>query len=184
MAADGSTVNIPNSITLARIALAPLFVYLLLISPDPNSWQHWLATFVFVFAISTDGIDGAVARRTGKVTNLGKILDPIADKALLGSALLILSFLGEIDWWITILILAREAAVTLYRVVVVKNKVIAASASGKLKTILQGVAIGAVLAPFEVWVPIWSFVEEGLLFVALASTLISGIQFFLSATKK
>jgi CDP-diacylglycerol--glycerol-3-phosphate 3-phosphatidyltransferase len=177
-------VNLPNSITLARIALAPLFVYLLLISPGPNSWQHWLATFVFVFAISTDGIDGAVARRTGKVTNLGKILDPIADKALLGSALLTLSFLEEIDWWITILILVREIAVTLYRVIVVKNKVIAASASGKLKTILQGIAIGAVLAPFEVWVPIWSFVEEGLLFVALASTLISGIQFFLTATKK
>lgn len=176
--------NIPNSITLARIALAPVFVYLLLISPDPNSWQHWLATFVFVFAISTDGIDGAVARRTGKVTNLGKILDPIADKALLGSALLTLSFLGEIDWWITIFILAREIAVTLYRVIVVKNKVIAASASGKLKTILQGIAIGAVLAPFELWVPIWSFVEEGLLLTALASTLISGVQFFISATKK
>lgn len=176
--------NIPNSITVARIALVPIFVYLLLIAPGPNSWQHWLASAVFVFAISTDGIDGAIARRTGKVTNLGKILDPIADKALLGGALLTLSFLGEIDWWITILILAREIAVTLYRVLVVKNKVIAASGSGKLKTILQGVAIGAVLAPFEIWVPIWSFVEEGLLFVALASTLISGIQFFIAVTKK
>jgi CDP-diacylglycerol--glycerol-3-phosphate 3-phosphatidyltransferase len=177
-------VNLPNSITIARIGLAPLFVYLLLISPEPNSWQHWLATFVFIFAISTDGIDGAVARKTGKVTNLGKILDPIADKALLGSALVTLSFLGEIDWWITILILVRELAVTLYRVMVSKNKVIAATGPGKLKTILQGVAIGAVLAPFEVWVPVWSFVEEGLLFIALASTLISGIQFFLAASKK
>jgi CDP-diacylglycerol--glycerol-3-phosphate 3-phosphatidyltransferase len=184
VAADGQTVNIPNSITAARIALAPLFVYLLLISPDPNSWQHWLATFVFVFAISTDGIDGAVARRTGKVTNLGKILDPIADKALLGSALVTLSFLGEINWWITFLILAREIAVTLYRVIVIKNKVIAAAGSGKLKTVLQGVAIGAVLAPFEVWVPIWSFVEEGLMLAALASTLISGIQFFVAANRK
>ena len=184
MAADGPAVNLPNSITIARIGLAPLFVYLLLISPEPNSWQHWLATFVFIFAISTDGIDGAVARKTGKVTNLGKILDPIADKALLGSALVTLSFLGEIDWWITILILVRELAVTLYRVMVSKNKVIAATGPGKLKTILQGVAIGAVLAPFEVWVPVWSFVEEGLLFIALASTLISGIQFFLAASKK
>lgn len=184
MAADGPAVNLPNSITIARIGLAPLFVYLLLISPEPNSWQHWLATFVFIFAISTDGIDGAVARRTGKVTNLGKILDPIADKALLGSALVTLSFLGEIDWWITILILVREIAVTLYRVIVSKNRVIAATGSGKLKTILQGVAIGAVLAPFEVWVSAWSFVEEGLLFIALASTLISGIQFFLAASKK
>ena len=176
--------NIPNAITIARIALAPLVVYLLLVSPDPNSWQHWLATVVFIFAISTDGIDGAVARRTGKVTNLGKILDPIADKALLGGALVTLSFLGEIDWWITIAILVREVAVTLYRVVVVKNKVIAATSAGKLKTILQGVAIGAVLAPFEVWVPAWSFVEQGLLFVALASTIISGVQFFVAANKK
>jgi CDP-diacylglycerol--glycerol-3-phosphate 3-phosphatidyltransferase len=177
-------VNVPNSITIVRILLAPVFVYLLLVSPDPNSWQHWLATFVFVLAISTDGIDGAVARRTGKVTNLGKILDPIADKALLGSSLVTLSYLGEIDWWITIAILAREFAVTLYRVIVVKNKVIPASRSGKVKTILQGIAIGAVLAPFEIWVQAWSFVEQGLLFLALGSTLISGFQFFVAASKK
>lgn len=183
MAVDGQTVNLPNSITIARIALAPLFVYLLLISPDANSWQHWLATFVFVLAISTDGVDGAVARRTDKVTNLGKILDPIADKALLGSALLTLSYLGEIDWWITILILAREVAVTIYRAIVVKKNVIPATLAGKLKTILQGVAIGAVLAPFEIWVFAWSFVEEGLLYLALASTLVSGVQFFLAARK-
>ncbi len=176
--------NVPNSITIVRILLAPVFVYLLLVSPDPNSWQHWLATFVFVLAISTDGIDGAVARRTGKVTNLGKILDPIADKALLGSSLVTLSYLGEIDWWITIAILAREFAVTLYRVIVVKNKVIPASRSGKVKTILQGIAIGAVLAPFEIWVQAWSFVEQGLLFLALGSTLISGFQFFVAASKK
>jgi CDP-diacylglycerol--glycerol-3-phosphate 3-phosphatidyltransferase len=135
-------------------------------------------------SMSIYGVDGAVARRTGKVTNLGKILDPIADKALLGSALITLSFLGEIDWWITVLILAREIAVTLYRVIVIKNKVIAAAGSGKLKTVLQGIAIGAVLAPFEVWVPFWSFVEEGLMLVALASTLISGVQFFVAAIKK
>ncbi len=176
--------NIPNSITIVRILLAPVFVYLLLVSPNPNSWQHWLATFVFVLAISTDGIDGAVARRTGKITNLGKILDPIADKALLGSSLVTLSYLGEIDWWITIAILAREFAVTLYRVIVVKNKVIPASRSGKVKTILQGIAIGAVLAPFEIWVQAWSFVEQGLLFLALGSTLISGFQFFVAASKK
>lgn len=176
--------NIPNTLTLARIALVPIFVFLLLISADPNSFERWIAIFVFVLAISTDGLDGAVARKTGKVTNLGKILDPIADKALLGGALLTLSFLGEIDWWITILILAREAAVTLYRVVVAKRKVIAATKAGKLKTILQGVAIGAVLAPFEVWVPAWSFVEQGLLFIALGATLISGAQFFMVANKK
>jgi CDP-diacylglycerol--glycerol-3-phosphate 3-phosphatidyltransferase len=176
--------NIPNAITLARIALVPVFVFLLLIASDQNSLERWVAIVVFVLAISTDGLDGAIARKTDKVTNLGKILDPIADKALIGGSLLTLSYLGEIDWWITVLILARELAVTLYRVVLVKTKVISATFAGKLKTIFQGVAIGAVLAPFELWVPAWSFVEEGLLFVALASTLISGLQFFVAANKK
>ena len=184
MAADGSTVNVPNSITIVRIALVPVFVFLLLIAQDSNSIERWAAIVVFVLAISTDGLDGAIARRTDKVTNLGKILDPIADKALLGGALLTLSFLGEIDWWITILILAREIAVTVYRVVALKKDVIAATLAGKLKTVFQGAAIGAVLAPFEIWVPAWSFVEQGLLFVALASTLISGFQFFVAAKKK
>ena len=176
--------NIPNAITVARIALVPFFIFLLLISEDANSLERWAGIVVFVLAISTDGIDGAIARRTNTVTNLGKILDPIADKALLGGALLTLSYLGEIDWWITILILARELAVTLYRVIVVKSKVIAATLAGKLKTIFQGIAIGAVLAPFEIWVPAWSFVEQGMLFIALGATLISGLQFFVAANKK
>lgn len=176
--------NIPNAITAARIALVPLFVYLLMITDDPISLERWVAIFVFVLAISTDGLDGAIARRTDRVTNLGKILDPIADKALLGGALLTLSYLGEIPWWITIMILAREIAVTLYRVIAVKNQVIAATRAGKLKTFFQGVAIGAVLAPFEIWLPAWSFVEQVLLFLALGSTLISGVQFFLVANRK
>jgi CDP-diacylglycerol--glycerol-3-phosphate 3-phosphatidyltransferase len=177
-------VNIPNAITLTRIALVPLFVFLLLIAKDLNSLERWAAIVVFVIAISTDGLDGAIARKTGKVTNLGKIIDPIADKALLGGALVSLSYLGEIDWWITVLILAREVAVTIYRVLVVRKDVIAATLAGKLKTIFQGVAIGAVLAPFEVWVPAWSFVEQGLIFIALGATLISGWQFFMAANKK
>lgn len=176
--------NIPNAITLTRIALVPLFVFLLLIANDLNSIERWAAIVVFVIAISTDGLDGAIARKTGKVTNLGKILDPIADKALLGGALVSLSYLGEIDWWITVLILVRELAVTIYRVLVVKKDVIAATLAGKLKTIFQGVAIGAVLAPFEVLVPAWSFVEQGLIFIALGVTLISGLQFFVAASKK
>jgi CDP-diacylglycerol--glycerol-3-phosphate 3-phosphatidyltransferase len=177
-------VNLPNAITIARIILVPLFVFLLMISTNTNSIERWAAIVVFVLAISTDGIDGAIARKTNKVTNLGKILDPIADKALLGGALLTLSYLGEIDWWITVLILVRELSVTLYRVVVVKRNVISATLAGKLKTIFQGVAIGAVLAPFEIWVPAWSFLEQGLLFIALGATLISGLQFFVAANKK
>ncbi|MFM7013892.1 MAG: CDP-diacylglycerol--glycerol-3-phosphate 3-phosphatidyltransferase [Actinomycetota bacterium] len=176
--------NIPNLITIARIALVPIFIWLLAIEPSTISWQRFLAIFFFVLAASTDGLDGMIARRTNKVTNLGKILDPIADKALIGGALIVLSILGEIDWWVTILILVREIGITLYRIAVVKREVISATLSGKLKTIFQAVAIGCVMAPFETWIPLWSYLELSLIYLALAATLISGYQFLRAATKK
>ncbi len=175
--------NLPNSITALRILLAPIFVWLLFVAPEPLSWERWVALVLFVLAISTDGVDGMVARRTDKVTNLGKILDPIADKVLVGGSLLTLSFLGEIQWWITILILVREIGITIYRLIVVKTKVIAASGGGKLKTILQGIAIGVVLAPFEVWFEPWVIFEQVMIYLALISTVVSGIQFILVARK-
>lgn len=176
--------NIPNLITIARIALVPLFVWLLSIEPSVVSWQRFFAIFLFVLAASTDGLDGMIARRTNRVTNLGKILDPIADKALIGGALIMLSLLGEIDWWVTILILVREIGITLYRIAVVRREVISATLSGKLKTIFQVVAIGCVMAPFEIWIPLWSYLELSLIYLALAATLISGYQFVRAASKK
>lgn len=175
--------NIPNSITMIRILMAPIFVAILLSFPEQNSWQRFLALTLFVVAISTDGLDGLIARRTDKVTDLGKLLDPVADKVLIGGALLALSVLGEIDWWVTAIILFRELAVTGYRLVVARKVTIPANLAGKLKTILQAVAVGVVLAPFEVWVPAWSFFEEGCVYLALAATLVSGVQFFLAARK-
>lgn len=175
--------NLANSITVLRIATVPVFVFLLLTS-NPESLSRLIALFVFVAAISTDGLDGMVARRTDTVTNLGKILDPIADKVLLGGALLTLSYLQEIEWWITILILARELLVTIYRALVVKKKVIAASLSGKLKTIFQSIAVSFVMAPIEIWIPIWSYLELGLLYVAVGLTIYSGISFVLAERKK
>ena len=164
--------------------MAPIFVAILLSFPEQNSCQRFLALTLFVVAISTDGLDGLIARRTDKVTDLGKLLDPVADKVLIGGALLALSVLGEIDWWVTAIILFRELAVTGYRLVVARKVTISASLAGKLKTILQAVAVGVVLAPFEVWVPAWSFLEEGCIYLALAATLVSGVQFFLAARKK
>lgn len=175
--------NLANAITVARIAMVPIFCFLLL-SSTVASVERWVALFVFVLAISTDGVDGAVARRTGTVTNLGKILDPIADKLLIGSALVALSLLSEIPWWMTVVILARELFVTLYRLLVVKKTVIAANFAGKLKTIFQGIAIGVVLAPIEIWLPIWSYLEIGLLYFAVALTIYSGISFVFSARRK
>jgi CDP-diacylglycerol---glycerol-3-phosphate 3-phosphatidyltransferase len=176
--------NIPNSITIARIALVPLIVFLLLLGAEGNTWQRWLALFLFILAISTDGLDGSIARRTNRVTNLGKILDPIADKALIGGLLLVLSYLGEIAWWITVVILTRELAVTLYRVLVAKRNVISASLSGKLKTIFQGIAIGVILAPIEIWFPPWIYFEQFMLVIAVLLTVVSGVRFFMAAGRK
>jgi CDP-diacylglycerol--glycerol-3-phosphate 3-phosphatidyltransferase len=152
--------------------------------PEPNSWQRFLALFLFVLAISTDGIDGMIARRTDKVTNLGKFLDPVADKVLIGGALVALSILGEIDWWVTAIILLRELAVTLYRASVAKKVSLPAGLAGKLKTILQGVAIGVVLAPVEVWFPIWSMFELFTIYLAVAATVVSGVSFFMAVRRK
>jgi CDP-diacylglycerol--glycerol-3-phosphate 3-phosphatidyltransferase len=168
---------------MLRILMAPIFVFLLLTFPEPASWQRLLALFLFVLAISTDGIDGMIARRTDKVTDLGKFLDPVADKVLIGGALVALSILGEIEWWVTAVILLREVAVTTYRALVAKKVVLPASLAGKLKTILQGVAI-VVLAPIEVWFPIWSLFEQFTIYLAVAATIVSGISFFVAVRKK
>ena len=164
--------------------MAPIFVFLLLTYPEQASWQRFLALLLFVLAISTDGIDGMIARRTDKVTDLGKFLDPVADKVLIGGALLALSILGEIDWWVTAVILLREVAVTVYRAAVANKVSLPASLAGKLKTILQGVAIGVVLAPFEVWFPLWSLFEQFTIYLAVAATVVSGISFFAAVRKK
>lgn len=183
MAANRSLVNVPNGITAFRIAIVPVFVALLLLEPSQQSVMRWVALILFVLASATDGLDGAVARKRNQITNLGKILDPIADKALIGGALVTLCILEEIPIWITIVILVREILITVFRMTVIRKRVIAASLLGKLKTILQSVAIGAVLAPLEFFVPAWTYLENLLLYVALVLTLVSGFQ-ILSKAKK
>ena len=119
--------NVPNAITLARILAVPFFIWSLVSVSDNESPMRWVSVLIFIVIMASDGIDGAIARKKGLVTNLGKLLDPIADKALLGGALVTLSILGEIAWWVTIVILVRELGITVYRLVVVNQKVIAAS---------------------------------------------------------
>ena len=137
----------PNLITSARLALVPVVLFLLLeFWSDP--WMRLVAMLILILAASTDGLDGAIARKRGLVTNLGKILDPIADKALLSGSLIVLSILGAVSWFATIIILARELGITLYRLVVIRKKVIAASGGGKFKTVMQIVAVCLFIAPF------------------------------------
>lgn len=169
--------NLPNSITLLRILLVPVFMTLLFTSPEKSSLERWFAVAIFVLAISTDGIDGAIARKRNLVTNLGKLLDPIADKALIGGALVALSLLGELSWYITGVILFREFSITIYRLVVAKRRVLAASVGGKFKTVMQAIAIGFLLSPLDYYLPWLIPVEMVLIYLALIITLVTALQY-------
>ena len=174
-----------NLITLSRIALIPFVLWVLFAEPDRGSAWRWLAVLLFVLSAATDGVDGAVARRRGEVTNLGKILDPIADKLLIGGTLVSLSILGEVSWWITGVILVRELGITAYRFAVIRNRVIAASGGGKLKTVMQSIMIGFLLSPSN-WMPwgVQPWVEGALIAVAVVLTVWTGIAYLVAGAKK
>jgi CDP-diacylglycerol---glycerol-3-phosphate 3-phosphatidyltransferase len=142
-------VNLPNALTVLRLALVPVFAVLLLQDEALDDTSRYWATLVFVLAILTDRYDGQIARRTGQVTEFGKLADPIADKALTGTALIGLSVLGLLPWWVTAVILVREVGVTLLRFWVIRHGVIAASRGGKAKTVLQSLAIGLYILPLS-----------------------------------
>jgi CDP-diacylglycerol---glycerol-3-phosphate 3-phosphatidyltransferase len=140
-------VNLPNALTVLRLAVVPLFAVLLVQDGHPDDASRYWAAAVFGAAIITDRYDGLIARRTGQVTEFGKLADPIADKALTGTALIALSVLGLLPWWVTVVILVREVGVTLLRFWVIRHGVIAASRGGKLKTVVQALAIALYILP-------------------------------------
>lgn len=140
--------NAPNIITGIRILATPFFLWVLLASGD-SSAMRWGATIFFVLAIATDGIDGYIARSRGLITNLGKLLDPIADKVLTGAALVGLAAIQELPWWVVALVLAREVGITVHRLMVASHVVLAADWMGKLKTVAQAVAITLALTPLS-----------------------------------
>ncbi|MFF1573293.1 CDP-diacylglycerol--glycerol-3-phosphate 3-phosphatidyltransferase [Leifsonia sp. NPDC058292] len=176
--------NVPNIITVVRILLAPLFVWMLLADAGADTWLRWAAAVLFVLAIATDGVDGAIARRNNLVTELGKLLDPIADKVLTGGALIALSILGELPWWVTVVILVREVGITVYRFVVIKQGVIAASRGGKLKTIVQSVAISLALFPLWTLFGDWVHWVNGIaMTLAVVLTVVTGADYLWQAWK-
>ena len=128
----------PNMLTVLRLFLVPVFAVLLLADGDAST-RVW-AAIVFLVAAGTDVVDGEWARRSGRVTTFGKVADPIADKALTGVALVLLSYLGELPWWVTLVILVREFGVTALRFWVIRHGVIPASRGGKAKTLVQNFA--------------------------------------------
>ena len=173
-----STGNVANIITVVRILMAPVFIWLLLADDGALGFLRYVAAGLFVLAIVTDTVDGILARRQNLVTDFGKILDPIADKVLTGGALIALSILGELWWWVTIVILVREFGITIFRFAVISRRVIPAVASGKLKTVIQAVAISLLLFPFWTVLGDWEhWVGWVLMGVALVLTVVSGIDF-------
>lgn len=142
--------HVPNTITIVRIFFAPVFIWMLLTAGDDlTSPLRWLGAGLFVFGMATDGIDGYLARKYNVVSDFGKLLDPIADKVLTGGALITLSILDELPWWVTAVILLREVGITVFRFAVLSDRVIPASRGGKLKTITQFVAITFALLPMQ-----------------------------------
>jgi CDP-diacylglycerol--glycerol-3-phosphate 3-phosphatidyltransferase len=168
-------VNVANALTVLRLALVPVFVVFLL-AGGPG-WQ--IAAFVtFGIASVTDLLDGELARRRSLITDFGKIADPIADKALTGSALVTLSVLGQLPWWITGVILFRELAVTGLRFWVIRQGVIAASRGGKLKTLLQVVAISLYILPGHLTVA-----QQAVMAAAVVVTVLTGGDYVVRATR-
>jgi CDP-diacylglycerol--glycerol-3-phosphate 3-phosphatidyltransferase len=142
-----SLVNLPNLLTVLRLILVPVFLLALFAAGGHNTTARWVAGAIFAVAAITDRYDGHIARKRGQVTDFGKIADPIADKALTGSALIGLSLLGDLPWWVTVVIMVREIGITLLRLAVLRYGVIAASPGGKAKTLVQIVAIGLFVLP-------------------------------------
>ena len=142
-----SLVNLPNALTVLRLILVPVFLLALFAEGGHDTTWRWIAWAIFAAAAITDRFDGHIARKRGQVTDFGKIADPIADKALTGSALIGLSMLGDLAWWVTLVILISEVGVTLLRFAVLRYGVISASPGGKAKTFVQIIAIGLYILP-------------------------------------
>ncbi len=174
--------NLPNALTVGRIVLVPFFLWLLLIDGGQSPLWRWAALALFLVAIITDRIDGDLARRRNLITDFGKIADPIADKALIGGALVGLNVIGILPVWVTVVILGRELAVTAIRFVVIRRGVMPAGRGGKLKTVLQAVALGWLTAPLELLIGGWAqWPGWAVLLVAVAVTLVTGVDYVVKA---
>jgi len=173
-------VNAANGLTALRLALVPVFVALVVSSGMVHSGWRVAACLTFAVASVTDLVDGWIARRWALVTSFGKVADPIADKALTGTALALLSWYDRIPWWITALILVREFGITLMRFWVIRYGVIAASRGGKAKTAVQILAIVWYLWPVPAglgWIGPW------ILAAAVVVTVLTGLDYVLRALR-
>lgn len=176
-----SELNLPNSITISRILALPFCAYALFKNGgDDSTWR--IIAFVLFFLVGvTDFLDGRLARSRNTVTEFGKLLDPIADKALIGTALVSLSILHTLPWWVTTVILTREIGITIFRFIVIKNGVIPANRGGKLKTIVQNFAAGFYILPLSS--SLYWF-RELFMGAALILTVTTGIWYLVETSKE
>jgi len=175
--------NVPNLLTGLRLVLVPIFLLFLFAGDGHETGSRITAFAIFAVAVITDRVDGSLARSYGVVSEFGKLADPIADKTLMGAALIGLSMLGDLPWWVTIVILIREIGVTLLRFAVIKRGVIPASRGGKLKTLVQAIAIGLFILPLHSWPPVWQTIAWAGMWVAIVLTLITGVEYVVSALR-
>lgn len=166
--------NIANVLTVLRLVLAPIFIFAFL---DSAVSRRWIAVAIFFVAALTDKLDGYLARRYNLITNFGKLTDAIADKVLIISALLLLSFHGMLWWWVTILFIVRELGITTMRMGMRKIKVMAAGAGGKIKMFAQSLAIGGIILPWSEFLP--QPVASGMLYISYA---LMGVALFFALT--
>ena len=167
----------PNTLTLTRILLIPTGVYTLFYDGGVNSTFQLISYAIFFTLGMTDVVDGRWARHSNRITPLGTFLDPVADKALIGAAMISLSILDRFPWWITILILTREIGITLFRLLVIKNGVIPASKGGKIKTLTQNFGVGFFILPLPAWL---DWFKYGFISVAIILTITSAYDYLRS----
>lgn len=181
--------NLPNALTTVRIVMVPFFGVALLTHGGQSIGWRVVAYLIFAAAMVTDKVDGDIARKRNLITNFGKIADPIADKALTGMALVGLSVIGEVWWWVTIVVLVREWGITLLRLWLVGDGVvIAANRGGKLKTVLQTFALGLLVLPLQQLSGRWDtfgdvlwWIGAALLGVAVVVTVVTGADYLVKA---
>ena len=173
--------NLPNALTVFRILALPFCAWALFQKDgqDPT-WQIMAWSSFFIVGM-TDVLDGRIARKRNQISNFGIILDPIADKAFIATALIGLSILGKMPWWVTAVILIREIGVTILRFAVIKREVISANRGGKLKSLLQNFSVGFYILPL----PTYLYLPRDILLgIAIALTVWTGIEYFRNALVK
>lgn len=167
--------NLPNKLTVLRIIMVPFFVFFMLTDVG-GAANKWIALAIFAVASLTDLLDGKIARKYNLVTNFGKFMDPLADKLLVGAAMICLVEMGRLPAWIVIVIISREFIISGFRLIASDNGiVIAASYWGKFKTVFQMAMIIVLIAAFEG--SVFAVVEQILIWVSLILTIVSLVDY-------